>query len=111
MSRNVRAVITTLNIAISILVSEVIVRYVFWDIGMFRIFVVSLAMFICVYKWIYECEEYYIQKEGKRRDEREKGRTERAGAKDDVKGIPWYEMRYSKTGERNRDTRGNIKTI
>ena len=104
MSKEVRGIVTGLNIAVSFFVSELIVRYVFWDILGFRLLIMFLALLFCSYKALCECEGYFIRKGGKKRNEGKNRRSAGASAENDAEGIPWFKMRYSEIVKGNRNT-------
>ena len=103
MNREVRGIITGLNVAVSILVTQLLARYAFGDIRGFRLFIVVVAVSICLYKALSDGEAYIIQRGVRKRNEEKYGRSEKSGDKNIIQGIPWYEMRYPQTGKRDRD--------
>lgn len=101
MSKEVRHIITGLNITVCILVTELLIRYVFGDVGGIRLVIVALAVAICLFKALTDTEGYFIKRGVKNRNEKKTRRFERTCGEDVVPGIPWYKMRYTKTGEGN----------
>lgn len=95
MKKKIRGIITALNATVSILLTELIMRYLFVDVGGIRVVIIAVAVAICLFKALDYAEAYYIHREVKKGNEKENGQPVRKGEKDNLPGKPWYEMRYT----------------
>ena len=95
MNREIREIIKALNLTVSILVTGLLMRLVFWGIGWWRVLIIAVITVICLFKALEEAERYYMRKGAEKRNEAENGRFKGKSGQNVIRGIPWHEMRYS----------------
>lgn len=106
MNRECKGIIFTLNILVSALLTEILVRYGFWEMKGIRLIIVIVAGFVFIFRALEDIEEAILER-GQRHGKSGKGKS----SKGSVPGIPWYKNRLPKVKQEDRDSRVYVKKV
>ena len=60
MSKEIRGIITGLNVMVSVLMTETLIRYVFGDLYGIRLVIIAVTLAICLFNGLNCTEQYFI---------------------------------------------------
>ena len=100
-----RVIIKVQNIAISAMLTDLLVRFVFADMRGVRLVIVIVAAFVLFFRTLEDVVDELLTR-GKH--DKERGGKSTRGS---VPGKPWYKMRYRDIEQKDRDTANYLKTV
>lgn len=111
MSKEIRGIITGLNVTVSVLMTETLIRYVFGDLYGIRLVIIAVTLAICVFNGLNCTEQYFIHRKGKTGNEGQNERIKGESDGGDLSGMPWFQMRFGVSEQENGNPGNNIKKV
>lgn len=111
MSKEIRGIITGLNVTVSVLMTETLIRYVFGDLYGIRLVIIAVTLAICVFNGLNCMEQYFIHRKGKTGNEGQNKRIKGESNDSDLSGMPWFKMRFGVSEQENGNPGNNIEKV
>ena len=111
MSKEIRGIITGLNVTVSVLMTETLIRYVFGDLYGIRLVIIAVTLAICVFNGLNCTEQYFIHRKGKAGNEGQNERIKGESDGGDLSGMPWFQMRFGVSEQKDGNPGNNIKKV